>query len=95
MPGEAAFLGHVFAFPTAAGEAGLPILATFRKASRRAALGFGAEALAGPEALRAAFCIRRRGQSENQRHSGAEPDAPKGKLSHFLPPHSTRHARKR
>jgi hypothetical protein len=55
LPGETAFLGHVFALPAAGGEAGLPVLAAFRETSGRAALGLGAGALAGLQPLRTAF----------------------------------------
>jgi len=93
--GEAAFLGDVLALPAATSEAGLPVFAAFGETPGRTALGLGAKALARPEPLGAAFCIRRRGQSQNQRRSGAEPGAHKREAFAFLPPHSTKHARKR
>ena len=71
--GEAAFLGHVLALPAAAGEAGLPVLAAFGETPGRTTLRLGAKALAGLEPLGAAFRLRRRGQSQNQRRSGASP----------------------
>ena len=70
--GKAAFPGHVFAFPAPAGEAGLPVFAAFRETPGRAALRLGAKALARLEPLGAAFCVRRRGQSQNRRRGDAE-----------------------
>ena len=84
--GEAAFPGHVFALPATAGEAGLPVLASFREAPAGTTLGLGAKSLAGLKPLGAAFCIRRRSQSQNQRRGSAESGAHKRKFSHFCLP---------
>ena len=89
LPGEAAFLRHVFALPAAAREAGLPILAAFREASARAALGVGAKALARLEPLGAASCVRRRRQREHQCGCAGEPGAPEQKFFAILPPSRT------
>jgi hypothetical protein len=64
----------------------LPVFAAFRQTSGGTSLGLGAKSLAGLEPLGAAFCIRRRVQSHNQRRGGAEPGAQKRKLSHFCLP---------
>src|ERR1700730_17935659 len=85
--GEAAFLGHVFAFPATAREAGLPVFAAFGEASGRTTLGLGAKALAGLEPLGATFCVRRRAQRQNQRSNRAELRAHKRKPSQICLPH--------